>query len=211
MNAPGQTILAFESAIAGGSISLQRSGVEIASWAGSSNVSKAEDLLFNIDEMLSSAEVSRHDIDLIAVSAGPGSFTGIRIGIATGLGFKTGLGVKMSSVSVMKAIASGSSINGLITIAVPVGRNSVCVQRFKTTLPGSDAVDEPHTLSDDQFSEYVRNENSINLILHPMLAARFELSTRITNIGLNLAFFVGQFCSRFPDTVTEPLFISKSF
>src|SRR5258708_18599521 len=96
--------LAIESAISGGSISLLK-GREIANWIGSSNVSKAEDLLANIDHLLAANDIALNEIDLITVSAGPGSFTGIRIGIATALGLKAGLGIAMSSESALKAIA----------------------------------------------------------------------------------------------------------
>ena len=75
------TILAIESAIAGGSLSLIRGDVELGNWIGRADVSRAEEILVNIDAMLTACGVSKHDLDLIAVSAGPGSFTGIRIGM----------------------------------------------------------------------------------------------------------------------------------
>ena len=64
-------VLAIESAICGGSISLIKDNIEIANWVGSSGVSKAEDLLANIDQILIENSISRYDIGLIAVSAGP--------------------------------------------------------------------------------------------------------------------------------------------
>ena len=91
--------LAIESAIRGGSVSLIGDGVEIANWIGSADVSKAEDLLADIDLMLGANGLTIHDVGHVAVSAGPGSFTGIRIGIATALGLETGLGIPMSSIS----------------------------------------------------------------------------------------------------------------
>ena len=204
-------VLAIESAISGGSISLQTNGREIANWIGSSNVSKAEDLLANIDEILTSAGVLRHDISLIAVSAGPGSFTGIRIGLATALGFKTGLGIKLSSQSALKAIASECSANGDTIIAVPVGRNSVCVQKFNIDIAECKPLDEPHTLTDDDFYELASAERHSSLVLHSALFERVEPAANIINFGSNIAYAIGQFCSNTPDTVIEPLFISKSF
>jgi len=121
MSNPSHVTLAVESAICGGSISLIRAGSEIANWVGSANVSKAEDLLVNIDAMLTSTNIAASDIDLIAVSAGPGSFTGIRIGIATALGLKAGLGIEMSSESALKAMAFTQPDVGCIVAALPVG------------------------------------------------------------------------------------------
>ncbi len=204
-------VLAIESAIAGGSISLQKNGVEIANWLGSSTVSKAEDLLVNIDEMLTSHGISRYDISLIAASAGPGSFTGIRIGLATALGFKAGLGIKMSSESALKAIAAECNLSGSIIVAVPVGRNSVCVQRFNIDATGCNALDKPLTLTDDDFAELVYKESVTNIILHSALFERFPSSPNITNFGANIAYAIGQLCIKTPGVTVEPLFISKSF
>jgi len=131
MNDSGQIILAIESAIAGGSISLLRSGIEVANWIGTSDVSKAEDLLVNIDEILVGRGIPAKEIDLLAVSAGPGSFTGIRIGLATALGLKNGLGVEMSSENALKAMAFMHASEGTMSAAVPVGRNAVCIQTFE--------------------------------------------------------------------------------
>ena len=83
-------VLAIESAICGGSISVLKNGHEMANWIGTSNVSKAEDLLVSIDEILVTADISRHDINHIAVSAGPGSFTGVRVGLSAVKGLAEG-------------------------------------------------------------------------------------------------------------------------
>ena len=59
-------VLAIESAVCGGSISLLRDGRETANWIGSESVSKAENLLPNIDALLAANNVSRREIKLIA-------------------------------------------------------------------------------------------------------------------------------------------------
>src|SRR5690349_9675791 len=122
-------VLAIESAICGGGISLLEDGTEIAGWTGSANMSKAEELLVNIDVTLKSANISRHEIDLIAVSAGPGSFTGIRIGLATALGLKAGLGAPMASESALKAMVWDRVEETPVTAILPVGRNAICLQK----------------------------------------------------------------------------------
>lgn len=211
MNSPDQIVLAIESAIAGGSISLQKNGDELANWIGTTNVSKAEDLLANIDEILTSNCFSLQDISLIGVSAGPGSFTGIRIGLATALGIKSGLGIKMSSGSALKAIASDFYSLGPCMVAVPFGRNSVCVQRFNINITGCQSIDEPHTYTDGDFSEFVESETASKLVLHSGLFERFELTPNIINYGVNIAYAIGQLCGKTPGLAVEPLFISKSF
>jgi len=123
-------ILSIESAIAGGSISLWSGGKEIDCWIGNGGVSRSEDLLPNIAEMLGRSSISRSDIGSVAVSIGPGSFTGIRIGIATALGLKNSLDIPCVGIATLEAMTSCSKSQGLVVAAVPMGRNAICFQGF---------------------------------------------------------------------------------
>ena len=58
-----------------------------------------------IDSMLKSCECDIKDIDLFAVSVGPGSFTGLRIGIATAKGLAHACGKKIVPVGTLAALA----------------------------------------------------------------------------------------------------------
>src|SRR5687768_11482102 len=133
MTTPPTLVLAVEAAISGGSISLLNNGVEVGHRVGQSNVSRAEDLLGDIDEMITESERKIADIRFLAVSAGPGSFTGIRIGMATGLGLSTGLGIEMATESALKAMANDHRGHRELLVAVPTGRDTVCYQLFDTS------------------------------------------------------------------------------
>lgn len=197
-------VLAIESAVAGGSLSLLRDGVEIANWIGSDNISKAEDLLFNIDAMLTEQNLSRHDINLIAVSAGPGSFTGIRIGIATAMGLKTGLGIELVTVPVLKVMV-GSAHN--LTAAVPAGRNAVCFQSFT----GGDRL-EPVCVSEDEFFENINANQNMNFLLHSSLYTKAYGAQNTRDFGVGLAKSIGIVSVQYIDEPrVEPIFISKTF
>ena len=58
-----------------------------------------------IDELLKKVSLSIRDIDLFACSEGPGSFTGLRIGIGTVKGLAYGLGKPVCGVSTLEALA----------------------------------------------------------------------------------------------------------
>ncbi len=221
MSTEKKYILAIESAVAGGSLSLLREDVEIANWIGSSDVSKAEDLLFNIDRLLFENGISKGEIDLVAVSAGPGSFTGIRIGIATALGLKNGLGIEMSSESALAAMMFSIEIEGIVIAALPVGRDAVGMQAFQigaltSCAPlygGKDVyapVGQPHTVTEDSFVSRVGEETSTTFLVHEKLYAKVEAMPNAVNFGANLAKAVGLIC-RNNRTITQPIFISKSF
>lgn len=213
MNKSPEFTIAIESAISGGSLSLLRGDVEIASWIGESNVSKAEDLLFNIDLLLRENDVSKRDIGFLAVSAGPGSFTGIRIGIATALGLKAGLGIEMSSESAFKAIAFAAESAGDVTVALPVGRNAVCIQKFAAGARASCPPDigDPNTVTEEEFISMIPSNFTTTFLVHERLYEKAEMPSNVINVGLGLASAVGRICQLYRGVVVEPLFISKSF
>ena len=208
---PGNITLAIESAICGGSISLIKDNIEIAHWIGSSGVSKAEDLLANIDQILTENGIFRYDIGLIAVSAGPGSFTGIRIGIATALGLKAGLGVPMSSESALKAMIFDRHHSEKLIAALPVGRNAVCLQTFSGENRELAAHGEPFTITEDEFIDMASRADATPILAHANLCEKAGPSAGLINFGSNIAYSIGVICSTNPGVVTDPLFISKSF
>jgi tRNA threonylcarbamoyl adenosine modification protein YeaZ len=206
-------ILAIEAAIAGGSLSLCQGGSEIASWCGPTDVSRAEDLLINIDILLRETDLTKKDLGLIAVSSGPGSFTGIRIGIATALGFKNGLGIPMSSESALKAMVNGyisreEEYQQPIYAAVPSGRNAVCLQRFIFDNQAITPVDEPATIREEDFLSMESDGSTI--LVHSSLFER-RSNVDFVDCGSNIARFIAEICRDHPGVVTPPLFISKSF
>ncbi len=203
-------VLAIESAINGGSLSLLRDGFEVSQWIGSASVSKAEELLVNIDAILRSSGVSKNEIDMVAVSAGPGSFTGIRIGLATALGLKNGLDIEMSSISALTAMAVATELQGTLIVAVPSGRNAICIQEF---ISDSDItpVSEPHTITEETFGETFEIRDGVHFVLHGTLCANLDTSSSFSDVGVNIARSIGRYCYGRPPTLTEPLFVSKSF
>ena len=75
--------LAFESSAKAASAALVRDGELFAQSIQCSGLTHSRTLLPMAEDMLKNTGVSLKDIDLIACAHGPGSFTGIRIGIAT--------------------------------------------------------------------------------------------------------------------------------
>jgi tRNA threonylcarbamoyl adenosine modification protein YeaZ len=100
-------ILAIETALKKGSIALLDDEVEIGTDFLGETVSTSQSLLTGIENLLQKNDVQKKDIGLIAVSNGPGSLTGIRIGIATALGLATAWGIKCVGVSLFEAISIG--------------------------------------------------------------------------------------------------------
>lgn len=68
----------------------------------------AEQLMAFIDQALADSGRALADVDRIAVTIGPGSFTGIRVGVAAARGFALALGVPAVGVSVLAALAASA-------------------------------------------------------------------------------------------------------
>jgi tRNA threonylcarbamoyladenosine biosynthesis protein TsaB len=66
---------------------------------------RTSDVLVAVDEACRTAGVTPHELDAIAVGAGPGSFTGLRIGMATGKGIAFATGRPLWAVSSLAALA----------------------------------------------------------------------------------------------------------
>jgi tRNA threonylcarbamoyladenosine biosynthesis protein TsaB len=70
--------------------------------------SRAVTLLEDLDALLRQAGTHTRDIEALAVGIGPGSFTGVRIGLSTARGLALALGVPVAGVSTLDALAAGA-------------------------------------------------------------------------------------------------------
>ena len=79
-------ILALESSATACSVALCRDGELVAQFYQNSGLTHSRTLLPMVDSLLRSSGHTLEEVDVIAVAAGPGSFTGLRIGVATAKG-----------------------------------------------------------------------------------------------------------------------------
>ena len=102
------TILYIETATDVCSVALSK-GTEIIGMkeeAGGNN--HAKHLLPFVDEVLKQAEASMTDINGVAVSIGPGSYTGLRIGVSTAKGIAYTASIPVMAISTLESIAQGA-------------------------------------------------------------------------------------------------------
>lgn len=91
-------------------------------------------LMSIINDLLKDNNMTIADIDGYVVSKGPGSFTGLRIGMATVKGLSFGSGKPYVSISSLDALAlSVSNFDGLICPIMDALRNSVYTSLYKST------------------------------------------------------------------------------
>ena len=98
-------ILAMDSTAVAASVALLDNGAPLAAFHLNNGNTHSETLLPMAESVLRCTGKTVNDIDLFAVSAGPGSFTGVRIGVATVKGLAFGKGKPCVGVSTLEALA----------------------------------------------------------------------------------------------------------
>ncbi len=112
-------ILAFDTATRGATVALVRDGAVLGE-----RTSRAIRVLADADELLRGAGLEPGQLDALAVGTGPGSFTGLRMGLAAARGLALALGIPVAGVSTLSALAAGAP--GAVPV-IDAGRREVFV------------------------------------------------------------------------------------
>ena len=124
--------LAFESSAKAASVALVRDGDLISQYSQCSGLTHSRTLLPMAEDMLKNAELSLNKVDIFAVAHGPGSFTGIRIGVSTVKGLAWASDKPCVGVSTLEAMAwHGLSAGGYICPVMDARRSQVYNALFK--------------------------------------------------------------------------------
>jgi tRNA threonylcarbamoyl adenosine modification protein YeaZ len=122
-------VLAADTSLPLLSVALVRDGALVGALVGEGKGSRNEKLLPAIDWVLAENGIDRATIDLFAVTRGPGSFTGVRIGLATIQGLAMALRRPVCAMSTHEAIAHGEP--GRVAIIDDAGRNELYASVFE--------------------------------------------------------------------------------
>ena len=125
-------ILAFESSARAASAALVKDGKLLSQYSQCSGLTHSRTLLPMGEDMLKNAELTYRDVDLLAVAHGPGSFTGIRIGVSMVKGLAWALEKPCTGVSTLEAMAwHGLAAGGLICPVMDARRSQVYNALFR--------------------------------------------------------------------------------
>ena len=148
-------ILNIETATKNCSVSLAKNGETIlCKEIAEQGYSHAEKLHVFIEEIVKEANVNFFEIKAVAVSKGPGSYTGLRIGVSTAKGLSYALGIPLLAVDTLLALAKKMTINqGLIIPMLDARRmevyNAIYTPQFELVRPVQAEV-----ITEDSFQEY---------------------------------------------------------
>lgn len=132
-------LLAIDTSGKHGSIALARAGertndevdVEIVDVTPLAGGTFSAELVPQIAALLSGRGFTKHDIGAFAVASGPGSFTGLRIGMAAVKALAEVLGKPIASVSLLEACVFVSGAQGKVRAALDAGRGEVYVGEYE--------------------------------------------------------------------------------
>lgn len=111
-------ILAFDTSTSYESIALSHNGQIIADVTLNAKRTHSERLLPTVENLLAQTDMKLENISGIAVSIGPGSFTGLRIGLSTAKGLCFGLKIPLYVTSTLRSLANNASANSLRICAI---------------------------------------------------------------------------------------------
>lgn len=110
------TVLAFDCAVSGQGVAIVRDGVALASLFEEGR-DQAARLLPAIVTALAEARVAKADLDLVAVTIGPGSFTGVRVGLSAARGLAVGLGLPLAGIATTAVLQAQALASDRLVVA----------------------------------------------------------------------------------------------
>lgn len=172
-----QYVLAIETATSTGSLSLLKDGIEIGSWLGGREKPLSSELLPQISRLLETVGIALRDIGLLVVCSGPGSFTGVRIGLSTAKALQMAVEIKAAAISLLAGMAFAAKDRSVHLISiVPAGRDEVYWQEFG----GGEALSPPKTAGIDEITDILREKTGLCLATKDVKASHIE---QIKNSG----------------------------
>lgn len=129
-NNPKLLILAIETATRAGSVALLRGEEVLWSAPGDASASHSTDLIATVGMGLKQTATHLADVGLFAAAVGPGSFTGLRIGLATIKSFAVCTGKRCAGISTLAAIAHAAGSSEHTVSLLPAGRGEIFAQSF---------------------------------------------------------------------------------
>lgn len=113
----------------------------IAEYTVNNKRTHSETLMPMIDKVLTSAETNIRDVELLAIAAGPGSFTGLRIGAATVKGLGLSINVPVAAIPTCEGLAMNlSGTDRLVCPLIDARRNQVYTGLYRVSGDMPEAV-----------------------------------------------------------------------
>jgi tRNA threonylcarbamoyladenosine biosynthesis protein TsaB len=126
-------LLAFDTSMDACSVAISVAGKVVAAAHEQMRRGQAERLLTMIEEVSAAAGVSYGDLDYLVTTIGPGSFTGVRVGLAAAKGLALVTHLPIIPLTTTEAIAATlkEPPDGLLSVAIDAKRDQLYLQQFR--------------------------------------------------------------------------------
>ena len=151
-------ILAFETSAKAASVALLENGKLLGESYQNTGLTHSQTLMVMAEDLLKACGLTAQDVEAVAVAAGPGSFTGVRIGVAAAKGFAWGAQLPCYGVSTLEAMAHNLGVyQGYIVPAMDARRNQVYTAIFHAEKGELSRVEEDMAISLAELGEKIKN------------------------------------------------------
>ena len=151
-------ILAFETSAKAASVSLMEKGKLLGEAYQNTGLTHSQTLMVMAEDLLKTCNLTPKDVEAVAVAAGPGSFTGVRIGVAAAKGFAWGGELPCYGVSTLEAMARNlGAYQGYVVPAMDARRSQVYTAIFYVEKGTFTRVAEDMAISLEELKEKIKN------------------------------------------------------
>lgn len=150
-------MLGIETATSTASVGVSDGAEALAERSLASAASHAVSILSLIDETLHQAGIGLHELGAVAVSIGPGSFTGLRIGVSVAKGLAIARGLLITGVSTLEVLAASvPSGEGFVCPLLDARRGEVYSALYQHREGRLECVLQPRVVRTDHLPAHVR-------------------------------------------------------
>lgn len=150
-------ILALDTCLAACSAAIWQDGAVIARRWRPMQRGHAEALLPMLEDIRASAGLEYHEFDRLAVSIGPGSFAGVRVGLAAARGICVARGLPLTGLNTLEVMAAAIESDAPFGVAIDARNDQVYFQAFADDA----ALCAPALLSVGEAAAYVRDAGQV--------------------------------------------------
>ena len=178
-------ILAFDTSAKTASVAVCDGGNILGVSNIDNGLTQSELLLPMAEALLSQLKMSFADVELYAVTVGPGSFTGVRIGVSTVKGLAFGRDIPCAPVSTLEALAENAAgLTGLIVPCMDARRGQFYTATFAATGEGISRMTPDRAISAEELAEELRSYEGDIYITGDGYDVAHKL---LTSLGVKLA------------------------
>lgn len=175
-------ILSLDSSSVTASVAVTENGKVLGEGFINNGLTHSQTLMPLVAETLGKSGVSIKDIDLFAVTNGPGSFTGVRIGIASVKGMADALGKECIPVSTLEAIAQPLNTQDVIACAVMDAR---CNQVYTASFVAGKRLSQDRAILIDELADELKEYGKKTVFIGDGAELCYErLKDKLDNVSL---------------------------